>query len=191
MPITMSLKASFQRALQSDHSPARQPAAAAMILGVSVSIAAAGTVSTNFNVTAKVVNNCTVSSSSISFGNYDPTNPTGLSAQGTITAKCTKGDAISVALNQGANPAPGSTPVAPARRMTNGASNYLPYHIYLAAPPNKQEWGTGAAGRSEPSAQIAAGVGVPLIFTTYGSLPAGTNVPAGEYTDIVVAIVTF
>jgi spore coat protein U-like protein len=187
----MSLEASFQRALQSDYSRARQTAAAAMILGVSVSIAAAGTASTNFNATAKVINNCTVSSSSISFGNYDPTNPAGLSAQGTVTAKCTKGDAVSVALNQGANPGPGSTPLAPARRMTNGASNYLPYHIYLAAPPNKQEWGTGAAGRSEPLAQIAAGVGVPIIFTTYGSLPAGTNVPAGEYIDIVVAIVTF
>ncbi len=162
-----------------------------MFLGVSAATAAAGTVNTNFNVTARVVNNCTVSSSSISFGNYDPTSPAAVSAQGTITAKCTKGDAVSVALNQGANPAPGSTPIAPARRMTNGASNYLPYHIYVAALPNKQEWGAGAAGKNEPLAQIAAGVSVPIIFTAYGSLPAGTNVPAGEYTDIVVAIVTF
>jgi spore coat protein U-like protein len=162
-----------------------------MILGVSAAIAGAGTVNTNFNVTARVVNNCTVSSSSISFGNYDPTSPAAVSAQGTITAKCTKGDAVSVALNQGANPASGSTPIAPARRMTNGSSKYLPYHIYVAASPNKEEWGTGAAGKHEPLAQIAAGVSVPIIFTTYGSLPAGTNVPAGEYTDIVVAIVTF
>ena len=162
-----------------------------MILGVSAAIAVAGTANTNFNVTARVVNNCTVSSSSISFGDYDPTSPAGVGAQGTITAKCTKGDVVSVALNQGANPAPGSTPVEPARRMTNGASNYLPYHIYVAASPNKQEWGSGAAGKNQPLAQIAPGVSVPIIFTTYGSLPAGTNVPAGEYTDIVVAIVTF
>ena len=186
------MKASLLQALQRAHSsPARHTAGAAIILGVSAAIAAAGTANTNFNVTARVVNNCTVSSSSLSFGDYDPTSSSGLSAQGTITAKCTKGDAVSVALSQGANPAPGSTPVAPARRMTNGVSNYLPYHIYVAAPPSKEEWGSGAAGKNQPSAQIAAGVGVPIIFTTYGSLPAGPNVPPGEYTDIVVAIVTF
>ena len=162
-----------------------------MILGVSASIAGAGTANTNFNVTATVVDRCTISSSSISFGSYDPSSATGLRAQGAITAKCTKGDAISVALNQGANPAPGSTPVAPARRMTDGASNYLPYHIYIAGPPNKEEWGAGAAGKNQPSAQIAAGVSAPIIFTTYGALSAGTNVPAGEYTDIVIAVVTF
>jgi spore coat protein U-like protein len=162
-----------------------------MILGVSASLAGAGTANTNFNVTATVVHRCTISSSGISFGSYDPTSATLLRAQGAITAKCTKGDAISVALNQGANPAPGSTPVAPARRMTDGASNYLPYHIYIAGPPNKEEWGTGAAGKSQPSAQIAAGVSAPIIFTTYGALSAGTNVPAGEYTDVVIAVVTF
>jgi len=162
-----------------------------MILGVSASIAGAGTANTNFNVTATVVDRCTISSSGISFGSYDPSSATGLRAQGAITAKCTKGGAISVALNQGANPAPGSTPVAPARRMTDGASNYLPYHIYVAGPPSKEEWGAGAAGKNQPSAQIAAGVSAPIIFTTYGALSAGTNVPAGEYTDIVIAVVTF
>ena len=191
----MDLKAPNQQARQAASAAhplrARHTAAFAAILGISATIAGAGTTNTNFNVSAKVVNNCTVSSSSISFGNYDPTNGAGLSAQGTISAKCTKGDAVSVALNQGANPAPGSTPLAPLRRMTNGASNYLPYHIYIAAPPSKQEWGTGAAGKNQPMAQIASGVNVPVVFTTYGSLPAGTNVPVGDYTDIVVAVVTF
>jgi len=162
-----------------------------MILSLSASIAGAGTAHTNFNVTTTVLDRCTVSSSSISFGSYDPTSATSLRAQGAITAKCTKGDAISVALNQGANPAPGSTPVAPIRRMTDGASHYLPYHIYIAAPPNRAEWGSGAAGKNEPPAQIAAGVNLPVVFTTYGALSAGTNAPAGEYSDIVIAIVTF
>ena len=90
-------------------SPARPKAAAAALLGASASIVSAGTSSTYFNVTTTVLDRCTVSSSGLSFGSYDPTNATGLRAQGTISAKCTKGDAVSVALNQGANPAPGST----------------------------------------------------------------------------------
>ena len=51
--------------------------------------------------------------------------------------------------------------------------------------------GFGSRGENEPPAQIAAGVNLPVVFTTYGALSAGTNVPAGEYTDIVIAIVTF
>jgi spore coat protein U-like protein len=171
--------------------PARPKAAAVVILGVSASIVSAGTSNTNFNVTATVLDRCTVSSSGLAFGGYDPTNAATLRAQGTIAAKCTKGDAVSVAINQGANPAPGSTPAAPVRRMTDGASHYLPYHIYIAAPPSRAEWGTGAAGKNQPPAQLAAGVSAPVIFTTYGALSAGTNAPAGEYTDIVIAIVTF
>jgi spore coat protein U-like protein len=172
-------------------SPARRKAAAAALLGASASIVSAGTSSTYFNVSTTVLDRCTVSSSGLSFGSYDPTNAAGLRAQGTISAKCTKGDAVSVALNQGANPAPGSTPVAPIRRMTDGASHYVPYHIYIAAPPSRAEWGTGAAGKSQPPAQIAAGAGAPVVFTAYGALSGGTNVPAGEYTDVIMAVVTF
>jgi spore coat protein U-like protein len=161
------------------------------MLSGSASVVSAGTSNTYLNVTATVLDRCLVSSSSLAFGSYDPTNAATLRAQGTISARCTKGDAVSVALNQGANPAPGSTPVEPIRRMTDGASHYLPYHIYVAAPPSRTEWGTGAAGKNQPPAQIAAGVGAPVVFTTYGALSAGTNVPAGEYADIVIAIVTF
>jgi len=150
----------------------------------------AGTASTEFGVTATVVNHCMVASRGISFGSYDPTSPSAMTAQGAITARCTKGDSVSVALNQGASPAPGSTAAVPARRMTNGSS-YLPYHIYIGAPPNKEEWGAGGAGRSEPPAQVAAAWSTPITFITYASLPAGTNVPAGEYSDVVTATVTF
>jgi spore coat protein U-like protein len=177
--------------MQFASSPSRHARAAAAILGVSVALAGAGTVNTNFNVSATVINNCTISSRSISFGNYDPTSAAGLSARGAISAKCTKGDAVAIALNQGVNPAPGSTAAVPARRLTNGTSNYLPYHIYIAAPPSKAEWGMGTVGRNEPLAAIAAGVSAPIIFTAYASLPAGTNVPAGYYVDIVTATVTF
>jgi spore coat protein U-like protein len=161
------------------------------MMGGSASIVSAGTSNAYLNVTATVLDRCLVSSSSLAFGGYDPTNAATVRAQGTISARCTKGDAVSVALNQGANPAPGSTPVEPIRRMTDGASHYLPYHIYVAAPPSRTEWGTGAAGKNQPPAQIAAGVSAPVVFTTYGALAAGTNVPAGEYADIVIAVVTF
>jgi len=164
-------------------------AAVAMVLGGATFSAWATTGNTTFTVTATVINDCTISSTNIAFANYDPTSATTLTATGAVTAKCTKGDSVSVALNQGANPATGSTAAVPARQMANG-TNYLPYHIYIAAT-GTTEWGTGTVGTNEPAAQTAASVNTALTFTTYGSLPAGADVPAGAYSDSVIATVTF
>lgn len=165
-------------------------AAVTVVLGGAALTASAATGTTSFTVTATVINNCVINSTNIAFGNYDPTAGAALTAQGSVTAKCTKGDAVSVALNQGANPAGGSTAAVPARQMINGA-NLLPYHIYIAASPSTTEWGTGTVGTNEPPAQTSASVNTALTFTTYGSLPAGADVPAGAYSDTVTATVTF
>lgn len=164
-------------------------AAVALVLGGSAVNTWATTGTTSFNVTATVINDCTIGSTNIAFGNYDPTSATAVTAQGTVTAKCTKGDAVSVALGQGANPATGSTAAVPARQMASG-TNLLPYHIYIASS-GTTEWGTGALGTNEPAAQTATSVSTALTFTTYGSLPAGADVPAGSYSDTVIATVTF
>ncbi len=140
-------------------------------------------------MTATVVNNCILSSTNIAFGTYDPTAPAAATATGSVTAKCTKGDLVSVALGQGGNPATGSTAAVPARQMANGA-NMLPYHIYIAGT-GTTEWGTGTVGTNEPAAQTSTSVATALTFTTYGSLPAGADVPAGAYSDSVIATVTF
>jgi spore coat protein U-like protein len=165
-------------------------AAVAIVLGSAAVNGWAGTGTTSFNVTATVVNDCIIGSTNIAFGNYDPTSATTVTAQGAVTAKCTKGDAVSVALNQGANPAGASTAAVPARQMANG-TNLLPYHIYIAAAPSATEWGAGTVGTNEPAAQTSATVNTALTFTTYGSLPAGADVPAGSYSDTVIATVTF
>lgn len=144
---------------------------------------------TTFQVTAKVIASCVVNSTDVAFGNYDPTAGSAITATGTVTAKCTKGSVVSVALGQGANAASGSTAAVPARRMKSTVgSNYLPYNIYTTSG-GSTEWGTGTG--SVPAAQTAASVGTALSFTTYGSLPAGADVPAGDYSDSVIATVTF
>jgi spore coat protein U-like protein len=152
--------------------------------------ALASTQTTSFNVTATVINDCVINSTNVAFGNYDPTVATAVTAQGAVTAKCTKGDVVSVALNQGANPATGSTAALPLRQMVSGTTNFLPYHIYVASA-GTTEWGTGTVGTNTPPSQTSASVNTALTFTTYGSLPAGSDVPAGNYSDTVVATVTY
>jgi spore coat protein U domain-containing protein, fimbrial subunit CupE1/2/3/6 len=165
-------------------------AAVALVLGGAAMSVSAATQNINFTVTATVINNCILNTTNIAFGNYDPTSAVAVTAQGSVTAKCTKGDSVSVALNQGNNPAGGSTAAVPARQMAMGG-NRLPYDIYIAAAPSTTEWGTGTVGTNEPPAQVSASVGTALTFTTYGSLPPGADVPAGGYTDTVTATVTF
>jgi spore coat protein U-like protein len=162
--------------------------AAALIAlnGFALNASAASTTNT-FQVTATVVNNCIINSTNIAFGNYDPTSATAATAQGSVTARCTKGDVVYVELGQGAHTGTGSTAAVPVRQMASG-TNMLPYHIYTTSG-GTTEWGAGTANR--PASQTSASVGTPLAFVTYGSLPAGTDVPAGSYTDSVVATVTY
>src|SRR5512141_951416 len=66
----------------------------------------------NLAVSATVITNCSISTTAVAFGNYDPTAATDLGAAGTITGslkvRCTNGTAANVGLGLGAN-ATGST----------------------------------------------------------------------------------
>ncbi|WP_458071125.1 Csu type fimbrial protein [Rhodanobacter sp. BL-MT-08] len=163
---------------------------AVALLGLTGAVANvyAATTSSSFQVTATVIKSCTISTAPISFGNYDPTSASAVTAQGSVSAKCTKGTPVTVALDQGSNKGGGSTAATPARQMTDGNSNQLPYHIYTTSG-GTTEWGNTTA--TEPSAQTSISVNTALVFTTYGSLPAGTDVPAGNYTDTVTASLVF
>src|SRR3546814_4441461 len=90
----------------------------------------------SFNVTANVVASCKVTSTTdIAFGNYDPAdanNTTALDAAGSIAVRCVKGTAANVAIEQGANPAAGSSCITPLRQMAGGTER-LNYAIYQDA----------------------------------------------------------
>lgn len=159
-----------------------------MILAILVPIQAlGGSTTANLSVTASVANNCTISTSAVAFGAYDPivTNATtALTATGSVTITCTTGDSgLSVTLGQGANAAGGSTAAVPLRRMVYSSSNYLSYYLYSNSGYSTVWGSTGPT--------IATGNGSAQIYTVYGSIPAGQNVPAGSYTDTVVATVNF
>ena len=64
----------------------------------------AGSASANLNVTANVAANCTISTSPVAFGAYDPVvanASTDLTASGTVTVACTKGTAATIDLGNG------------------------------------------------------------------------------------------
>lgn len=147
--------------------------------------------SATFQVTATVIKSCVITTAPISFGNYDPTSGTAMTATGTVKAQCTKGSVVAVALDQGLWQAAGSTAAIPARQMKDPVStNLLPYNIYIAGT-GTTEWGNTTAQEPVTQTSTSAKAASALTFTTYGSLPAGADVSSGSYADTVTATLTF
>lgn len=144
----------------------------------------------SFNVTANVVASCRVTSTTdIAFGNYDPAdanNTTALDAAGSIAVRCVKGTAANVAIEQGANPAAGSTCVNPLRQMAGGTER-LSYAIYQDAA-RTTVWGCDT---TNDQSFTAATVATPTTLATYGRIPPGQDVSVGAFADLVNVTVTF
>ena len=160
---------------------------AATMLGVA-SKAEAGSQTSTLAVAAQVTANCTISTSALAFGSYDPvvTNATtALNGTGTVTVTCTSGASTNVLLGQGSNASVGSTDAVPIRRMTDGATHYLSYAIF-------QDTGRSTTwGNTNATSEAYTGTGSSSALTVYGKVDAGQNVPAGSYTDSVLATISF
>jgi spore coat protein U-like protein len=159
--------------------------AAAMIAAApSVSSVSAATATANLAVSATVANNCTVSTTALAFGTYDPVvaNATAdLDGSGRVTVACTRGTAPTIGVSTGSS-ASGST-----RRLNNGAGSFLTYELYKDAGFSTVWTATGAGILSPTAAPSKAA----REFTVYGRIAGNQDVPAGAYADTVVATVNF
>ena len=162
-------------------------AASALFLAASPATRA-GTATSNLSVTATVSANCTISTAPVAFGAYDPVSANASSAldgTGTITVTCTTGSTGTITLGQGSNPATGSTDAAPLRQMKDAGTDVLAYTLY-------QDSGrTTAWGNTAGTGVAQVGTGAVQNVTVYGAVAAAQNVPAGSYSDTVLATVTF
>jgi spore coat protein U-like protein len=162
-------------------------AAAGLALGAS-SGTEAGTATSNLSVTATVAANCSITTAPVAFGSYDPvtanaTSP--LTSTGTVTVLCTSGASGTITLGQGSNPGTGSSDTAPVRQLKDAGTDVLGYTLY-------QDTGrTTVWGNTAGTGVASTGTGTANAITVYGSVAAGQNVPAGSYSDTVVATVTF
>lgn len=122
---------------------------------------------------------CGVSTSGLSFGNYDVFSTLNDDVTGTISVNCTSGAPYSISLSSGFG-------IYAARAMTN-AGNTLAYNLYLD-PTRLTIWGDGSAGTGIFN---GTGTGASVGTTVYGRIPAKQNVPVGNYMDTITITVTF
>lgn len=151
--------------------------------GVGSATATAATATANLGVAATVTNNCTISTVALTFGSYDPVvanASANLDGTGTVVVACTKGATATIGLGNGGNYSGG------ARHMVDG-SNFLSYELYHEAARTTVWTTTGGGLLSTGAAPSKAARN----FTVYGSVASNQDVPAGNYSDTVVATVNF
>jgi spore coat protein U-like protein len=147
--------------------------------------AAAGTASDNLAVTATVANSCVITGGTLAFGTYDTVTGSAVDAQGDISVACTKDAEATITLGQGSNPDVASTDADPERQMISGA-NLLAYTLFSDSG-RTTEWGN-TAGTGKPYTAASADS---VNQTVFGQIATAQDVPAGSYTDTVLATITF
>lgn len=165
--------------------------AAALPLAIAAIPAHAGTTTGTFQVTATVVNSCVINSAgNLAFGSYNPLSATATTGSSVISVNCTKGDAYTIALNDGLYGTSDTT-----RAMSDGATptpDKLAYQLYTDSGYTKV-WNSTCGGSNNCGSGTGAGPGAgnAQTYTVYGQITAGQNVPANSYSDTITLTVTF
>jgi spore coat protein U-like protein len=124
---------------------------------------------------------CGFSATSVSFGSYDVFSPVPLASTGTVSYRCLLPQGMTIWLGKGLN-APNNNP----RQMASGMDR-LNYNLYLD-PGHTQIWGDPNPNHYDDGTR---GVWVNTTVNVYGLIPAGQDVPAGNYTDSVTVTFNF
>lgn len=161
-----------------------------LIVGVFVfpSVVTAGSASSTFRVTATLDPTCTIQTTPVDFGHYNPltvnaTQP--LDVNATVTIACSKGMATTIALDRGLH---GDRAEGTTRAMKHvSADEYLSYELYQDVI-RATLWGTAGGNIFVPPIAVDT---KPRTFLIYGRIFPSQNSAIGEYGDTIVAIVNF
>lgn len=132
---------------------------------------------------------CTVSSTGVSFGRYNPLTPSNTDDTGYIRVSCGGGNG-SVAYSIQLSPGIYGSGFHP-RRMGNGA-NRLAYNLYADAA-HTAVWGDGSGGTSTVSGSLdVSSAGASRQYVVYGRLPPGqTSAAVGTYSDSIMFTIIY
>jgi spore coat protein U-like protein len=161
------------------------PAAIAALGLVQSNSAHAGSASASMGVSASVSDNCTISAAPLAFGAYDPASGSALDGSAQLTVQCTLDAAANITLGQGDNADAGSTDAAPLRRLADGSGNFMSYALDQDAAHTTLWGNTSGTGVGH------TGTGASAQISVYGRIAGSQNIPAGAYSDSVLATINF
>jgi len=161
--------------------------------GLSASAYAATSVS-DMAVTANIGTNCTMSSTDLAFGAYDPIVANAaldLRATSTVSTTCTSG-ATGVVTMSGGDHVLYCVINDCYRQLANAEeTGFLRYNIYTSASYYVSNiWNNDVEEMSSVAQVLGSGVSQDL--TVYGEIPKNQkNAPAGSYTDTITVTLTY
>lgn len=137
--------------------------------------------SAQFQVSATAVDSCDVTATDLSFGTYDPLNPSPTDADSVVTVTCTVDTGYVIGLDAGV----GNGASTDTRKLSNG-NQAIDYSLYRDSG-RKLVWGN--TGDADTAAGM--GTGMPVETPVYGRIPPGQTVKRGVYIDTVTVSVMF
>lgn len=157
------------------------------VLGAAVASngAFAAQVDSPMAVTATVTGTCLLTANPMTFSNSITTLAAAVTAASTLDLDCTAGIPYKIGMGAGNNGLgfPNTT-----RRMSDGASHFMTYDVYIDAGYGNRfdDVITGGAANTI-SANGAGAISIPI----YGKIPTQTTPPAGTYSDSLMVSVTY
>jgi len=137
----------------------------------------------NFDVTMKIIADCTIASNPLDFGQSQGVLATSVSVNTTLSVTCTNTTPYNVGLNAGTGT--GSTTSARLMSGTGANTATVAYNLYQAA--GATNWGNtqGTDTRS------GTGTGTSQTLTVYGVVPAQATPQPDSYKSTITATVYF
>jgi spore coat protein U-like protein len=141
---------------------------------------------------AEALVSCTVSTTDVAFGIYNPLNATPATSNGSITVTCTLLSGGNGNVQVHVHLGTGSSGNYATRTMLSGV-NVLNYNLYRS-PVYTQVWGNGTGGSLDESGGLDLTPGNPtdsISGTIYGLVPAGQDPGPGDFSDTIIATITY
>jgi spore coat protein U-like protein len=142
-----------------------------------------GSKTTTFDVTLKIIADCTIAANGLDFGQTQGVLATNVSINTTLQVTCTNTTPYNIGLNAGTGT--GSTTAARVMTGTSGNSSTVSFNLYQAA--GNTIWGN-TQGTDTKS---GVGSGVAVSHTVYGVVPAQATPQPDTYKSTITATVYF
>jgi spore coat protein U-like protein len=143
---------------------------------------------------AGAVADCSLSSTGVAFGVYDPLSPSPTDSVGGITVACSHVSGGAERISYTVALATGGSGSYAARQLRAGPLR-LYYNLFLDAG-RSQVWGNGTGGTGVAGGNLTIGPGVgnrrrEFEHSVYGRIPALQDVLSGSYTDTIIVTLEF
>jgi spore coat protein U-like protein len=143
---------------------------------------------------ARAVADCSVSSTGVAFGTYDPLVSVGTDSTGNLTVACAHVSGGGQRVNYTVALSAGNSATFTQRWLRAGVAT-LTYNLFDTAA-RARIWGDGSAGTVVVSGGFAVGPGQgnsrrEVVHPIYGRIPPLQAVATGNYTDTIVITLTF